>query len=125
MALVKMKVAAAAYTFEVGDEKNRQTRVAVTGNVIEVDDADGRVAKAIESGWLVKPDAEVDAPADVSLPDGEAAAMPDISSPVTVLSDWVGDDKVRAGQVLDAEHARPEDEQRSTLIAKLESIVNG
>ena len=39
--------------------------------------------------------------------------------------EWVGDDPERAGEALAAERARPEREQRSTLIDKLAELVEG
>lgn len=68
-------------------------------------------------------------PADVEILDAEPTAEPDDEPDGDTVPDgtaqdvlsWVGDDKDRAAQALEAEHGR--DKPRSTLIAALEKLA--
>lgn len=144
MATKTLTVACAAYTYRVGDE----TRVAVTGETIQVDN-DDRTKDALEKGWLADPKAAPRAAAPATPPDTGGGAStggdPTAATPpggastgddtggeerpaqnasVEKLLGWVGDDLDRARDVYDAELDRPKDDQRTTLVEPLESKLN-
>jgi hypothetical protein len=56
-----------------------------------------------------------------SVPASEQGEVP--TGGIKSVQEWVGDDTGRAQRALDAETAKPEDDQRSSLIEWLERIV--
>lgn len=82
------------------------SRRLVAGRTVDdVDETDPAVQALVADGHIRLEDADV--------PDGK----------VDDIVGWVGDDPRRAGRALAIERARPERDQRSTLIDRLEGLV--
>jgi hypothetical protein len=87
---------------------------------------DGSSTGSEGDGGAGAPDGTADPQAGVQ-PDGTMTPSPEVPQGMTKVADleaWVGDDADRAAAVHDAETAKPKKDQRSTLLAKMESVMD-